>query len=346
MLLLVYEYLTGGGLWSEQTGAIAEHPLLAEGQSMVSAVAEDLARIDDVQLVQLRDARLPRISQPVSQVVEIGSQQEEREQLAHWVARTDGTILIAPEHERRLLDRCEWVERQGGRLCSPGAEFVELTTDKYATGKRLAAAGVPTPAASLLSSLDAALASTAPFPCVLKPVDGVGSLDTHLIGSESDWPGLTRQLGDQPSRGWIVQPYQSGTAVGVSALCGPRGPVLLPPCTQQVSSNGRFTYLGGQYPLESAMVARACNLARRSLAALPPAVGYVGIDMILGDEASGQADVVLEVNPRLTTSYIGLRHATRCNLAHAMLDIGQGRSRPLFFQSPPVTFDCRQVLRP
>ena len=60
MRILVYEYLTGGGLWSDDDDADdatrTAHPLLAEGRAMVEAVSGRLRRVDDVELVEFRDA--------------------------------------------------------------------------------------------------------------------------------------------------------------------------------------------------------------------------------------------------------------------------------------------------
>jgi predicted ATP-grasp superfamily ATP-dependent carboligase len=69
---------------------------------------------------------------------------------------------------------------------------------------------------------------------------------------------------------------------------------------------------------------RATRLARQALAALPPAHGYVGVDLVLGAASDGAGDAVIEVNPRLTTSYVGLRAAVRQNLARAMLQAVTG----------------------
>ncbi len=344
MLLLVYEYLTGGGLWSEPDAAEYRHPLLAEGQCMVEAVSEDLARVPDVQLVQLRDARCNGPT-AAGQVVAIRSAREERAQLAHWSARADGTLLIAPEHGDRLFERCQIVQNSGGRLISPDAAFVKLTGDKDATATQLATANIPTPHAIQLASphhpQTPAPAHTPTYPAVIKPANGVGSLDTFRLDGPDQWPDLAKQLNKRPWTRWRLEPFQTGTPVSVAALCGPRGLVLLPPCLQRISREGRLRYLGGQYPLDANLVARACSLARETLAALPRACGYVGIDMILSDDLAAQQDVVLDVNPRLTTSYVGLRRASASNLAAAMLAIGHGRSHPLFFRPDQVKFNCQ-----
>jgi hypothetical protein len=133
--------------------------------------------------------------------------------------------------------------------------------------------------------------------------------------------------------------------VSVAALCGPRGTQLLPPCLQRLAVDHRFAYLGGRYPLSATLSRRACALARQAFAALPATTGYVGIDMSLSDDPESRPDVVLDVNPRLTTSYVGLRQAASVNLAQAMLRIGRGESHPLFFHSTPVEFDADGAVR-
>ena len=78
-----------------------------------------------------------------------------------------------------------------------------------------------------------------------------------------------------------------------------------------MSDDGRFVYLGGSLPLPHALASRATRLAQQAVAALPDPLGYVGVDLVLGADADGADDYVIEINPRLTTSYIGLRAAAR-----------------------------------
>jgi predicted ATP-grasp superfamily ATP-dependent carboligase len=122
----------------------------------------------------------------------------------------------------------------------------------------------------------------------------------------------------------------------------------------ECSADGRLVYRGGTLPLSSAWQTRAERLAIAALAALPPAVGYVGFDVILGSADDGSEDVVVEVNPRLTTSYVGLRQLARQvasthnvplatvdshgNLAAAMLKIVRGELIGLTFGTQRVEF--------
>ena len=105
-----------------------------------------------------------------------------------------------------------------------------------------------------------------------------------------------------------------------------------------LSGDGHFAYVGGSRLAQAELNRRATDLASRALAALPEAKGYVGVDLILGNAADGSEDVVIEVNPRLTTSYVGLRAMTNGNLAEAMWQIANGEQMSIEFNDSQVQF--------
>jgi predicted ATP-grasp superfamily ATP-dependent carboligase len=75
-------------------------------------------------------------------------------------------------------------------------------------------------------------------------------------------------------------------------------------------------------------------------------LGYIGVDLVLGDDASGTGDRVIEINPRLTTSYVGLRAAARCNLVEAMWQLAVGQSPSLEFDERPLRFWADGTIEP
>jgi hypothetical protein len=94
---------------------------------------------------------------------------------------------------------------------------------------------------------------------------------------------------------------------------------------QLLSSDGRLRYRGGVLPLSAPLNLRARLLAERAVRSMPEVLGYVGVDLVLGNAADGSEDWVIEINPRLTTSYVGLRRLARANLAEMMLLAASGR---------------------
>ncbi len=104
----------------------------------------------------------------------------------------------------------------------------------------------------------------------------------------------------------------------------------------------RFVYLGGVVPVGTIAMA---DEARRAIAAVEGLRGWVGVDFFW--EPPGRA-VILEINPRLTTSYVGLRRLLPPgDLARAWLMAfdAPGRLAELDLAErvharPPVVFDA------
>ncbi|HEY3393386.1 MAG TPA: ATP-grasp domain-containing protein, partial [Lacipirellulaceae bacterium] len=329
MQIFVYEWATGGGL-VEEPGTLPGS-LVREGAAMVGALAADLVKISGCQVSALRDPRNLQFALPRCKVVDVISRFSHRDEFECLAAEADATILIAPEFDGILLAAARCVLDHGGRLLSPSAEFIGVTSDKQRTCESLAAAGVPVPQGTVIEP-DGPLPEEFDYPAVLKPIDGAGSQDVYIVSGPHDSP---------PAYAWPrrLERYAPGLAASVSLLCGPHSRVALAPCRQRISDNGRLQYLGGELPLPAGLAERAAGLAERALAALPPTTGYVGVDLILGRDPHGSEDVVIEVNPRLTTSYVGLRAAARSNLAEAMWLVSQGQAPNVSFDTRPLEFD-------
>jgi predicted ATP-grasp superfamily ATP-dependent carboligase len=165
----------------------------------------------------------------------------------------------------------------------------------------------------------------------MKPIDGCGSQNVRRLNS-------AEELVDIAAGRWRIEEHVPGTPASVSVLCGPHRNWSIAACEQRLSDDGHFSYLGGKLPLAPGLDDRACRLARRAIEALPPTIGYLGVDLVLGKATDGSGDYVIEVNPRLTTSYVGLRAASRSNLAAAMLAAASGDEPVLSFRSEPVEF--------
>ena len=335
--IFLYEYITGGGLWS-----LDESPrgsLLAEGSAMARALAEDLLGVAGMEVALLRDARLhDAFSVAGCHVTDVISEPDEREQFFRLAERADYTVIIAPEFAGQLLARCEWAQRAGTRLLSPDPGFIALATDKHRAAAHLQRANIRVPKARQVWPGDP-LPGGFSYPAVIKPVDGAGSLYVQLLQDAAatfEWPDWSTSM--------RLESFHAGTAASVSILSGPRGArAILPGCRQRLSDDGRFAYQGGEWPLDSRLAARAAQLAVRVFDALPRTVGFWGIDIVLGAAADGSEDVLLEINPRLTTSYVGLRRRAKTNLASAMLSIAAGAAVDVEFDHQPLVFEAGTV---
>jgi predicted ATP-grasp superfamily ATP-dependent carboligase len=253
-------------------------------------------------------------------------------------AAADRTLVIAPEFDSLLYELCRWVEESGGRLLGPSAEAVRQASDKQTLAGQLVAAGVPTPPTLPLREVLGGGTPTV-FPAVCKPRHGAGSQETHLVANADD---LRRLVDSLPATAgeFIVQPFVPGVAASVAFLLGPRQQLALPAAVQRLSEDGRFRYLGGRLPLPAPLGERARRIASLAVQAIPGLSGYVGVDVVLGAAADGSGDRVIEINPRLTTSYVGLRALSRTNLAEAMLCLAEGGQAAEFsWRAEAVSWD-------
>jgi tyramine---L-glutamate ligase len=323
MRLFVYEYTCAMQSGDDPRAAA----LRTEGAAMLRAIVEDLAALREVELSVLAAPAIGDIlACPQSQRVRHFVNPPENEDAAFrdLAQHADWTLVIAPEFDDLLFNRCRSVEQVGGRLLGPSSDAVRATSDKWALAQHWTAHGVPTPATALVGS------ASVRYPAVLKPRFGAGSLATFLIRHAGKLPICRTEAEQELWRGeMILQSHVRGRACSVSFLIGPAGSIALPACLQRLTSDGRFHYLGGSLPLPSALADRAVVLGRRAIASVVGLRGYVGVDLVLGHASDGGEDAVIEINPRITTSYIGLRALAETNLAEAMLLTAEGRSLPV-----------------
>ncbi len=290
--------------------------LRREGWAMLRAVLDDFWRSGEVGTVTVIHEGFEQL--PPGSVQRIRTAAEEEDQFRVLAGGADATLVIAPETANCLADRARWVEEAGGTLLGPASTAIGLATHKLLCGQWWQKHRVPTPAARWLGESGA-------FPAVLKPLDGAGSQATFLVRDEAALGPCLQQAESEAGRHeFILQDHVPGQAASVAFLIGPRETIALPPAAQLISSDGRFHYQGGTLPLPAPLSARAVSLGRRALAAIDGWQGYVGVDLVLGNAEDGSEDFAIEINPRLTASYLGLRMLCRDNIALAMLRVALG----------------------
>src|SRR5262245_13757505 len=279
-------------------------PLQTEGRAMLSAVIADFGRLDRVEVLTIDN--------------------DAEDSFRRIAAKVDYTLVIAPELDGILETRCRWVEEAGGRLLGPSSSAVKLAADKWALGELWRQRRVPSPPSRLLLPQE-----TPPdtfFPAVCKPRFGAGSQATFLVRNPAELAGVRRQAEVEGFRNdMLLQPFAPGRPASIAWIVGPRQQVPLLAAEQGISDDGRFHYRGGSVPLAASIADRAEQLTRPAVEASPGLRGYVGVDIVLGDAADGSQDQVIELNPRLTTSYIGLRALAQTNLAELMLQAAGGQ---------------------
>jgi predicted ATP-grasp superfamily ATP-dependent carboligase len=299
--VFVYEHLTACGIGRDP--ASPDHGMYREGRAMRDAIAADLRAIPGTDVTLADGFQARRLEAAFRQTVR----------------GYDLALLIAPEPD--LASLRGWTDQAGVPCAGSTVEAIELTGCKIDLARHWQDAGVPTPPAVPAADW---FREPTPFPVVVKPVYGAGSTATFRVDAAEQLPP-TLELAGEIEPDLLVQPFVPGRPASVAFLIGPGQVIPLCPTFQRLSDYGRFQYLGGQLPIPPTLAERAVVLGRRAVACVPGLAGYVGVDLILGDEDDGSGDYAIEINPRLTTSYVGLQKLADFNIAGAMLDVIAGR---------------------
>lgn len=337
MRWFIYEFITGGGLLADQceTDSTIESSLLSEGRAMLKGVAADFAALSDVEVTVLRDHRLESLGIAGLQEVVVRSAAEHDESFARMTSQCDGVLVIAPECDDALLNLVRQVEESGGKLLGPGSDFVEFAADKHRTAEFLHSHDIPAPRGVAIEPginlADVRFPGEPQFPSVLKPRFGVGALGVQVLEEPSSFAAT------EPLR-W--ETFHQGLAASVCVLSSQRESLILPAGEQHIVRSGdALKYAGGRIPLKPNLNERAQSLAQRISEVLPSPHGFWGMDLVLGKSPDGSDDVVIEINPRVTTSYVGLRALVQNNLAEVWLQLIRGEEiEPLQLRPGVVEF--------
>jgi predicted ATP-grasp superfamily ATP-dependent carboligase len=326
MKILVFEYITGGGLFD----APISPSLAREGEWMQQALLRDLADLPEIEVWTLRDGRLPLPENfpPAIHWIVLTPGESFEPHFRKQLELCDAVWLIAPETDGILERLCMDVEVRGKILLTNASPAVKIAASKLETIRRLARHGIPIVPTSLLSEV-----RTPDFPVVIKPVDGIGGEGSRIIENLAQWKSA---LAAAPASRTVVQPLIAGEPLSLSVMF----------------AHGQVLWLSGnrqEIERQDGFVLRACHVnAIRETApyrvfveniamAIPELWGYAGIDLI----QSTQGLQVLEINPRLTTSYVGLREARGINLASLILHLKHSGSLPQIQPTVEKTVEIR-----
>lgn len=371
-------------VYEELSASPSANPFCAmarEGEAMLRSVTRDLSAIDRV-IPILHASRDPH--QLAGEPIIVNGRSFE--ELLDDADPHAGWLVIAPETGGSLRAKTQAVERRGYRLLSPGSAWVALGENKNTLPLWAQSLAFPTfetqdeawqsmglgdnnpsrdaTPASLrqTNSNKSAAMDLSRDLCrgiVAKRPDGAGA--ENVFGcpfSEEeriDWPLMLKRLGGD----WVYQPWLDGVQVRWQsrAFIGQSDGTVFPlPIADQfveaIPMEGtpffRFRYLGGRVP--SNHVADSMNGFQQRLldklqsrGSVDSRRGYFGVDMV----QAGEMTWLIELNPRLTTSYVGYSHwiARASGRADTMgrLLLGQTPA-PLDLETPAVLFRSDGVI--
>jgi predicted ATP-grasp superfamily ATP-dependent carboligase len=309
--IFVHEFIIGGG-WPP--GELP-HGLAGEAAAMLLALLADFRAWGAVHTVTTLDRRLDNLSLPADEIVHVAPGQHQAA-FSALLAQSDAALIIAPETDGILAGLSAMGEEAGIPILGSNSVAVAIASDKAICYERFRQAELPTPLTRQTRFAAAPqVADEMGYPLVTKPLDGVGCEGVCLVtrpAGLADALALLRRATRHEEI--ILQSFIVGTHASVSLLIAEGRALALSLNGQNIESGCPFAYRGGIVPLTHPAAARAFEVAQAAVGLVPGLQGYVGVDLVLTQEEA----LLIEINPRLTTSYIGLRRVLQFNLAQAI----------------------------
>jgi len=245
-------------------------------------------------------------------------------------------FIIAPEFSNILYDLTKIAQNKKKKVLSVDLEGIRLGTSKIETFNHFIHNNIPTPQTFLIpfkkNRLDKEFITKyinkLKFPVVIKPLDGVGAESIFYFENFDELDIFFQNYEDyiEPERNFILQKFIKGRDLSASLIgthdinrnkCEDVN--ILSINSQNIvlkSFNKESEYLGGTTPIKDHPKIKE-NLDYYVTKMNLNIDGYYGIDFIRTTQNKLQ---FIEINPRLTTSYLGVRNILNNNPAEMIYD--------------------------
>jgi len=250
-------------------------------------------------------------------------------------ARTvDAACIIAPESNGTLETVVRELEQERVPLANGFSHTISAVGNKCSMLEHAKKIGAATPNSLTLDTHDDVLensrviAERIGFPAILKPESDAGMTGLSKANDKFEVRAAVEKIKQESiSHRFIVQEYIEGVPTSVSLISTGEEAEAISLNKQKILLSSGFSasrYEGGEVPFESEMKSETMSTAKRVVESYNELKGYVGVDFVLTE----RSPVVIEVNPRLTTAYVGLREVTPFNAAQAIFDAALNHKLP------------------
>lgn len=230
----------------------------------------------------------------------------------------DMGLVIAPDH---LLSKYTMLIEEHTHNLGCGFLSAALCANKVRTEKILTSHGIPVPAEAVTGKR------------VIKPVNGCGSQGVRIY----EGPAAAGEFAQQYIEGeHLSVSFIMNRIVGDACLYFSGNPPLTLAVNRQfieTGTDGKIRYLGGETPVHPPREAEIIATAKKAVSVLG-CQGYCGVDVVVADKV-----YVVDVNPRVTTSLVGIAACMKEEIADLLVSASKGTAPDEVHLSGMARFD-------
>lgn len=291
-----------------------KNSILAEGFSMLKLVAEGLERSGHSAIVLLNSGIMkwdPKIN--ADRIIELTSSEKMINKIPEIAEKynTDFVFPVAPDD--KLAGIVEFLNSSGIPCIAPEPDSIEISADKWRTYLTLKNAGIPMPKTMQIEEDTdiSKVESNFNYPLIIKKRNGISCDGLYKIRNRKELENIFNII-NKEKQNFITQEFIKGIDASVTVFSNGRDSVAVSLNGQDISLSANGSeYAGGEVPLNYPQRKNALKTAELAVNAIPRLKGAVGVDIVLSDKPH-----VIEINPRITTSMIGLELASGMNIGN------------------------------
>jgi len=317
----ILEYISGGGYSDKNLPS----GILSEGYGMLSSALCDFKEAGH-QTYTLLDSRIAQFQPPLraNKIRLVNSKEEFKTKTLDLLKNAEIFLLIAPESEGILANLLSLSEELNVETLNCEIKSINTICSKFMLYERLKEKGLPVPKTNRVvidEEIEKVqkIVENMGFPVIIKPVEGIGCHGLSIVRRFSQLPiAIGKVKEGAKTNTYLVQEFVRGIHASVSLISNGKEAMPLTLNLQTIVLNTpdkESSYIGGVVPFDHDLKDRAFYLAKRAVELFNGLRGYVGVDLIISEKGP----ILMEINPRLTVAYIGLRMVSNLNLAKVMI---------------------------
>ena len=332
--IFIFEFASGGG-FNRVNIPIS---LFSEGFGMLRSIIKDFKSLG-FEIYTLLDYRIHHISAvlAIDNFVIIKRKENYLKQFKTLVKDCEYAFIIAPESTNILYKLTNIVKNYNKIVLSTNLEGIKISTSKINTYKFFRKNKITTPETYLIplkkNNLDVEFVirkfHELKNPIIIKPEDGVGAESIYFFEKKNQIENFFQDFKYKIEAGryYVLQEFVEGKDLSISLINNvtslnlqTKKPYILSINSQNITiknPNYKSEYFGGFTPIENHQKTSIELTKILEKIDFSQFSGYFGIDLIKSEDSRFY---FIEINPRLTTSYIGLRNVINQNPAKLILE--------------------------
>ncbi len=322
MKILLYEHVSAGGFREKNIAP----SVLSEGYGILRTAIADAKRAGH-NVVTILEKQIASYNPPLDAdlKVTVSSLAEAEHSLYETAESCDASYIMAPSNGHKLQYLVERMQANHAISLNSKTTSIACASDKSSLLRQADKLGFATPKSKAFinrnneGEIAEVISEEIGFPAVLKLPESDGCEGLNIVRNKEQTKDAAVKFANNKIQAFIAQELVQGVAASVSLISNgtEAQPITLNKQDISLKTPGQLSsYNGGATPFRHKQIQAAFAAAKNLVESIQGLRGYIGVDFVLTESEP----VIMEINPRLTTSYVGMNEILPTNIMQMIVN--------------------------